>query len=278
MPHYARDLDTKKRNRALTIGQHPIRWSITQCEVSQSEKEVTLCEDFQIGRTTTPRMFVTSHQFNEPCCSSVPHFYQLGLTQARDLERKDLANVGHTEWRRHSGRLELSVSVHIPLVAGASRQGLSCSFMLTPGDIAPVAALLDQNGVEFDWTSVPGTATLVFFYPRASTPGCTQQACGLRDILPQISTTRIVGVSPDKPAAQKKFAEKNGLTYPLLSDTDHVLAEAYGVWKDKQLYGRHYMGIERSAFLIDGSGVVTQAWYKISPKDTPLKLLAALDR
>ena len=148
--------------------------------------------------------------------------------------------------------------------------------MLTPGDIAPVVALVDQDGVLFDWSLIRGATTLVFFYPKASTPGCTQQACALRDIVPQISSTRIIGVSPDKPAAQKRFADKNGLAYPLLSDIDHVLAESYGVWKNKQLYGRQYMGIERSAFLIDASGVIAQAWYKISPKDTPIKLLAAL--
>jgi len=117
---------------------------------------------------------------------------------------------------------------------------------------------------------------MVFFYPKASTPGCTQQACALRDIAGDIGDTQIVGVSPDKSASQKKFADKNSLPYPLLADVDHHLAEAFGVWKMKQLYGRSYMGIERSAFLIDTDGTVIHAWYKISPKDTPLKLLEAL--
>ena len=117
---------------------------------------------------------------------------------------------------------------------------------------------------------------MVFFYPKASTPGCTQQACALRDIAGDIGDAQIMGVSPDKSASQKKFADKNSLPYPLLADVDHQLAEAFGVWKMKQLYGRSYMGIERSAFLIDTDGTVLHAWYKISPKDTPLKLLEAL--
>ena len=148
--------------------------------------------------------------------------------------------------------------------------------MLTNGDIAPVVNLADQDGNVLDWSSLRGRRVMVFFYPKASTPGCTQQACALRDIAGDIGDTQIVGVSPDKSASQKKFADKNSLTYPLLADVDHHLAEAFGVWKMKQLYGRSYMGIERSAFLIDTDGTVLHAWYKISPKDTPLKLLEAL--
>ncbi len=117
---------------------------------------------------------------------------------------------------------------------------------------------------------------LVFFYPKADTPGCTQQACGLRDVAGQVGDTQIIGISPDAPAKQAKFDTKYGLGFPLLADTEHTVAEAYGVWKEKSMYGRTYMGIERSAFLIDEKGKVAQAWYKISPKDTPVKLLEAL--
>ena len=148
--------------------------------------------------------------------------------------------------------------------------------MLTNGDIAPVVNLADQDGNVLDWSALRGRRVMVFFYPKASTPGCTQQACALRDIAGDIGDTQIIGVSPDKSASQKKFADKNSLPYPLLADVDHQLAEAFGVWKMKQLYGRSYMGIERSAFLIDTDGTVLHAWYKISPKDTPLKLLEAL--
>ncbi len=148
--------------------------------------------------------------------------------------------------------------------------------MLTPGDIAPVADVLDQDGSPFDWSTLKGQRALLFFYPKASTPGCTQQACALRDIVGQVGATRIVGISPDKPGAQKKFADKYELPYPLLADVDHALAEAYDVWKEKAMYGRTYMGILRSAFLVDARGKIEHAWYKISPKDTPVKLLEAL--
>ena len=117
---------------------------------------------------------------------------------------------------------------------------------------------------------------MIFFYPKASTPGCTQQACLLRDVSEQIGDVRIVGISPDKPAAQLKFDERNGLGYALLADMDHVVAEAFGVWQLKQLYGKSYMGIVRSAFLVSTEGSIERAWYKITPLDTPVKLLEAL--
>ena len=148
--------------------------------------------------------------------------------------------------------------------------------MLIAGQPAPRFALPDQRGEVVDLTSFRGRRVLVFFYPKANTPGCTQQACGLRDIAGSVGDTAIVGISPDAPGAQKKFDDKYGLGYPLLADTDHTVAEAYGVWKEKSLYGKKYMGIERSAFLIDTEGNVQQAWYKISPAATPVKLLEAL--
>ena len=148
--------------------------------------------------------------------------------------------------------------------------------MITPGTRAPAFSLLNQHGATVTSASLAGRRFLLFFYPKASTPGCTQQACGLRDVVGQVGDTVIVGVSPDKPAAQKKFDEKYSLGYDLLADTEHELAEAYGVWKLKKNYGKEYMGIERSAFLVGADGKVEQAWYKISPKDTPLKLLEAL--
>ena len=150
---------------------------------------------------------------------------------------------------------------------------------LSPGDTAPDIALLDQHGAPFalsESVAQRRARHLVFFYPKASTPGCTQQACNLRDIAGQIGETTIIGVSPDKPAAQKKFDDKYGLGYPLLADVDHTVAEAYGVWKEKSMYGKKYMGIERSAFLIAADGTIERAWYKISPADTPRKLLEAV--
>lgn len=150
--------------------------------------------------------------------------------------------------------------------------------MLKPGDKAPDIDLLDQNGKSVTLKKFAKKKVLVCFYPKADTPGCTAQSCGLRDIKDVIGRTVIVGISPDTSAKQKKFDEKYDLGFPLLADTENKVAKAYKVWKKKSMYGREYMGIERSAFLIDGSGVVLEAWYKISPKDTPLKLLAALGK
>lgn len=148
--------------------------------------------------------------------------------------------------------------------------------MLKPGDKAPAIDLLDQNGKRFTLAKLGKRKVLVYFYPKADTPGCTQQSCGLRDIAKKIGDVAIVGISPDAVAKQKKFAEKYDLPFPLLADTEHVVAERYGVWKEKSMYGRKYMGIERSAFLIDGKGKLEQVWYKISPKDTPANLLKAI--
>lgn len=117
---------------------------------------------------------------------------------------------------------------------------------------------------------------MVFFYPKASTPGCTTQACGLRDVSGDIGDTQILGISPDTPKRQASFDDQYELGYPLLADEDHAVAEAFGVWGEKKLYGRAYMGIIRSAFLIGTDGTIEQAWYKISPKDTPVKLMKAL--
>ena len=147
----------------------------------------------------------------------------------------------------------------------------------TAGDKAPAFNLPDQTGTKVRLSSFTGRKVLVFFYPKANTGGCTAQACGLRDIAGDIGDTAIVGISPDLPDKQAAWDDKHGLGFPLLSDPDHAVADAYGVWGEKKNYGRTYMGIIRSAFLIDEKGKIAHAWYKISPKDTPLKLKAALD-
>jgi thioredoxin-dependent peroxiredoxin len=138
--------------------------------------------------------------------------------------------------------------------------------MLTSGQPAPEFSLTNDHNESQDLAALRGQTVLIYFYPRADTPGCTQQACGLRDIADQIGDTVILGISRDK----------YGLNFDLLSDLDHSIAEAYGVWKEKKNYGKTYMGIERSAFLIDPQGTIKNAWYKISPKDTPVRLLEAL--
>ena len=149
--------------------------------------------------------------------------------------------------------------------------------MLNRGAKAPAITLKDQSGRTVKLSDFKGRKVLVYFYPRADTPGCTTQACGLRDILGQIGDTAVVGISPDAPARQAKFDTKYGLGFPLLADEDHKVAEAYGVWREKTNYGRKYMGIERSAFLVDEKGKLAEVWYKVSPKDTPTNLLRALE-
>lgn len=147
---------------------------------------------------------------------------------------------------------------------------------LQTGGRSPDFTLEDQHGGEVSLSGLAGRKVLVYFYPRADTPGCTTQACGLRDVLGDIGQTAVLGISPDTPAKQARFDEKYGLGFPLLSDADHSVAEAYGVWVTKSMYGKQYLGIERSAFLVDESGLLEAVWYKISPKDTPAKLVAAL--
>ena len=144
------------------------------------------------------------------------------------------------------------------------------------GDKAPLFHLADQHGDKVRLSSFKGRKVLVYFYPKADTPGCTTQACGLRDIAADIGDTVILGISPDQPAKLAKFDEKYGLGFTLLSDLEHETAEAYGVWAEKSMYGKKYMGIVRSAFLVDEKGKVAESWPKISPKDTPANLLKAL--
>ena len=148
----------------------------------------------------------------------------------------------------------------------------------TEGSAPPAISLPDQRGATVSLADHRGHKVLVYFYPRADTPGCTTQSCGLRDIAGSIGDTAIIGISPDAPTKLARFDEKYSLGFTLLSDVDHAVAEAYGVWTEKSMYGKKYMGIQRSAFLIDEQGRVERAWPKISPKDTPANLLAALGR
>ena len=150
--------------------------------------------------------------------------------------------------------------------------------MLKTGDKAPALSLLDQNSKKVSLKDFTSKNVLLYFYPKADTPGCTVQSCLLRDIRKDIGKIAIIGVSPDEPAKQLKFDKKFDLGFTLLADTEHKVAKAYKVWKKKSMYGREYMGIERSAFLIDEKGKILHAWYKVSPKDTPTNLLEALGK
>jgi peroxiredoxin Q/BCP len=150
---------------------------------------------------------------------------------------------------------------------------------LAAGDKAPNFNLADQNGKKVKLADFKGRKLLVYFYPKANTSGCTTQACAVRDAAPDLKKLKAaaVGISPDEPAQQKKFDDKHGLGFPLLCDTDNKVAEAYGVWGEKSMYGKKYMGIIRSAFVIDEKGKVIEAFYKISPKDTVPKVKAVLE-
>ncbi|MBL7076776.1 MAG: thioredoxin-dependent thiol peroxidase [Kiritimatiellae bacterium] len=148
---------------------------------------------------------------------------------------------------------------------------------LKAGDKAPQFELMDQDEQKVSLADFKGERLLIYFYPKASTPGCTVQSCAVSEAQADFASAgiRTVGISPDKPAAQKKFDNKYGLGFPLLCDTDHRVAEAYGVWTEKSMYGKKYMGILRSSFLVDAKGNIENAWYKVSPKDTVPNALGA---
>ncbi|MGH2687851.1 MAG: thioredoxin-dependent thiol peroxidase [Actinomycetota bacterium] len=149
---------------------------------------------------------------------------------------------------------------------------------LKAGDPAPDFALPDQHGKTVKLSDFRGRKVIVYFYPRADTPGCTAQSCAVRDALGSLGAygAAAVGISPDAPKAQGRFDAKYSLGFPLLADTDHAVAEAYGVWAEKSMYGRKYFGIVRSSFLIDEEGRIAEAWYKVSPGDTVPKAIVAL--
>jgi thioredoxin-dependent peroxiredoxin len=149
---------------------------------------------------------------------------------------------------------------------------------LNPGDQAPEFQLPDQNGQMIRLGDFKGQKLLVYFYPKADTPGCTRQACSIRDAREQLSDLglKVVGISPDQPARQQKFDAKYNLAFPLLADPDHRVAEAYGAWGEKTLYGKKSLGIIRSSFLIDAAGKIVAAWYGVKPEDTVPKAEKAL--
>ena len=149
---------------------------------------------------------------------------------------------------------------------------------LKEGSKAPAFALQDQDGKTVKLADFKGRKLLVYFYPKADTPGCTTQSCSVRDSKKELAKlgVAVVGISPDKPSKQLAFDQKYGLGFPLLSDADHAVAEKYGVWGEKVNYGRTYMGIIRSSFLIGENGKIARAWYKVSPKDTVPNAEAAL--
>ena len=150
--------------------------------------------------------------------------------------------------------------------------------MISPGDKAPNFTLPDQDGNKVKLTGLRGQKVVLYFYPKADTPGCTTQAQGVRDRAADYDAAGavVLGVSRDPVERIAKFADKHSLGFPLLSDADHAVAEAYGVWVEKSMYGRKFMGMQRATFVIDPKGKVTHVFPKVSPKAHDEQVLAAL--
>ena len=150
--------------------------------------------------------------------------------------------------------------------------------MVDEGQEAPDFTLPDQDGDDVTLSELRGKPVVLYFYPKADTPGCTAQACGVRDHRNDYENTRarVVGVSPDTVTAQRKFADKYGLDFTLLADENHEVADLYGVWGEKKMYGKTYMGVTRATFLIDPDGKVAKVFPKVSPKTHDEVVLEAL--
>ena len=150
--------------------------------------------------------------------------------------------------------------------------------MLATGDHAPDFTLPDQDGEPVSLADLGGATTVVYFYPKADTPGCTTQACSIRDRGGEYreAGARVIGISPDPVDAVKKFHAKQSLNFTLLADADHSVSEAFGVWGEKKNYGKTYMGVQRATFILDGEGAVVHVIPKASPKTHDDEVLAAL--
>ena len=146
---------------------------------------------------------------------------------------------------------------------------------LAPGDKAPAFTLPDADGKKVSLADYKGQRVIIYFYPAASTPGCTKQACDFRDNLAGLNHAGIavLGISPDQPAKLAKFRDKEGLTFPLLSDPDHAVLEAYGAYGEKKLYGKTTVGVIRSTFVIDPDGKIAKAMYAVKATGHVARLL-----
>ncbi|MBS1881214.1 MAG: thioredoxin-dependent thiol peroxidase [Actinobacteria bacterium] len=149
---------------------------------------------------------------------------------------------------------------------------------LAEGDKAPDFTLRDQNGDEVTLSDLRGETVVVYFYPRADTPGCTTQACGVRDRSDEYAAmgARVLGISPDEVEDIAKFAGKYDLGFTLLADSDHAVAEKYGAWGEKSMYGKKYMGVQRSTFIVNGDGKIARVFPKVQPKKHDQVVLKAL--
>jgi thioredoxin-dependent peroxiredoxin len=147
-----------------------------------------------------------------------------------------------------------------------------------PGDPAPPFALPADDGSTLSLADLAGQRVVLYFYPKDDTSGCTTEACEFRDLAADFDATgaRVIGVSPDPVRSHVRFRDKHGLPFTLLSDPDHAVAEAYGVWVQKSMYGRTYMGVERSTFVIGPDGTIEQALRKVKPKGHAASVLGLL--
>jgi thioredoxin-dependent peroxiredoxin len=150
--------------------------------------------------------------------------------------------------------------------------------VIEPGDEAPDFELPDQDGRPVRLEDFRGQRVVLYFYPKADTPGCTKEACDFRDTSQKFTkaNTVIVGVSPDASKAQARFKDKFDLPFTLLADTDHDVAEAYGVWKEKSMYGKKYMGIERTTFIIGPEGKIKKIFPKVKVEGHAEEVLASI--
>ena len=149
---------------------------------------------------------------------------------------------------------------------------------LAPGDAAPDFTLPDAQGDAVSLSSLRGKRVIIYFYPAAMTPGCTTQACDFRDSLSSLAAAgfAVIGISPDSPAKLAKFAERDGLTFPLLSDPDHKVLDAYGAYGEKMLYGKKSVGVIRSTFVVDQDGKIEKAQYAVKATGHVARLRAEL--
>ena len=151
--------------------------------------------------------------------------------------------------------------------------------LIDPGKKAPSFTLKDQAGKTHRLADYAGRPVVLYFYPKDDTPGCTTEACAFRDALPQFKTNKaaVLGVSILDEASKARFAAKHELTFPLLADADHAVADKYGVWQKKSLYGRQFMGIARTTYLIGGDGKVVQRWDNVKVNGHAEAVLAAVN-
>jgi peroxiredoxin Q/BCP len=150
--------------------------------------------------------------------------------------------------------------------------------MLEAGEAAPDFTLPDQDGGDLTLSDLRGETVVLYFYPRADTPGCTIQACGVRDRRDdyEAAGARVLGVSPDSVEDVRKFADKHGLEFTLLADADHAVADAYETWGEKSMYGKRYWGVQRATYIVESEGRISHVFTKVSPKTHDEVVLEAL--